>query len=309
MKKNILLAVLPFVLLLLSAGNDPKLPKLKSATVAINGTQIMIDQGEVSMADWFTFIYKTAYDEKNDGFNQVRYDSLMPDTNILPQKYRFLVRMFAKLDNFYGNGGTDKWRWFFGDNTYTLGFFIPVSESVWGVDSLKTKIKNYMKLPVVAITYSQAQEYIAWRAQLASAEKKVADDGWKVKGRLMTKEEWQNMATSLGPRFATNNTAQIDTVNTKGCYLLNIRTDKPCESVLEGRKVFGEGAVGVFSYNPDRNGLYNIFGNVAEMTQEEGIAIGGSYADYGIMCNASKTVSYSKPEPWLGFRCVFEFSR
>ena len=39
------------------SAQDVKFPKLKSNTVGLVGSNLMIDQGEVCMGDWFSYIY------------------------------------------------------------------------------------------------------------------------------------------------------------------------------------------------------------------------------------------------------------
>ncbi|HET6224738.1 MAG TPA: hypothetical protein VFF27_00570 [Bacteroidia bacterium] len=48
----------------------------------------------------------------------------------------------------------------------------------------------------------------------------------------------------------------------------------------------------------------NIQGNVAEMTSVKGIAKGGSYSQYAKDSYSGAINNYTKPEFWLGFRCV-----
>ncbi|HTL81990.1 MAG TPA: SUMF1/EgtB/PvdO family nonheme iron enzyme [Bacteroidia bacterium] len=300
--------IIPFFLLLLSAGQDPVLPKLKSFTVQLPGTSSAIDRGEISLGDWLAFVYKTTYNWDNEAFETGRKDSLMPDTNILPEKYRLIIRLFNRLD-FDNAPASTKWHLFYGNNTYAETFQLPVTKAEWDNDTLKKHIEKYVELPVVGISYWQAQQYCAWRATEMMKEKNVIDGGWKVKGRLLTLDEWTKFQYEIGPRYDSNKTDQIDTINKTGCYLLNIKTDKPCESLLEGWKIYGGGTVAVFSFNPDNLGLYQMFGNVSEMLQEEGKAVGGSYLNYGNECRTANIISYSAPQPWLGFRCVFDFSR
>ncbi|AFM02549.1 hypothetical protein Fleli_0038 [Bernardetia litoralis DSM 6794] len=53
-------------------------------------------------------------------------------------------------------------------------------------------------------------------------------------------------------------------------------------------------------------GLDNLFGNVAEMTSEKGIAKGGSFYHTLEECAADRVQVYDSPQAWLGFRCVAE---
>lgn len=60
----------------------------------------------------------------------------------------------------------------------------------------------------------------------------------------------------------------------------------------------------VESYWPNKVGIYNILGNVAEMIAEKGIAKGGSWKHNVGDISVDKRFEYHKPENWLGFRCV-----
>lgn len=55
------------------------------------------------------------------------------------------------------------------------------------------------------------------------------------------------------------------------------------------------------------NGLVNLLGNVAEMTQTNGIAKGGSWYHGLNQTVIGAKIEYQEPAPWLGFRCVIEF--
>lgn len=52
--------------------------------------------------------------------------------------------------------------------------------------------------------------------------------------------------------------------------------------------------------------LINMLGNVAEMSQK-GIAKGCRWMDNMDICAIENYLSYTKPEIWLGFRCVCEY--
>jgi hypothetical protein len=52
--------------------------------------------------------------------------------------------------------------------------------------------------------------------------------------------------------------------------------------------------------------MYNLYGNVAEMVSEEGVAKGGSWNHNYNNSVFDAEISYEKPSSWLGFRCVCE---
>ena len=57
----------------------------------------------------------------------------------------------------------------------------------------------------------------------------------------------------------------------------------------------------LFRYN---NQIYNLIGNVAEMTNTEGVSKGGSWFHSKEESKIKNKITYTKPEIWLGFRNV-----
>ena len=60
----------------------------------------------------------------------------------------------------------------------------------------------------------------------------------------------------------------------------------------------------VKSYYPNEKGLYNIFGNVAELVSDYPVAMGGSWRQDEIVSKSQKGQSFNKVSNWIGFRCV-----
>lgn len=292
-----------------------KFPKhCSSVSVGIPGTQTMIDQFEVSVSDWFAFVYSEYYTD-DAGQLEAGFETVMPDTTKMPSKYLTAVRMFRRLQTYQDNADLFYLAGYRGKTTWQK-FEIPwlYTEKMkhkpgMPLDSLEEaeKLDRMLDLPVVGISFAQVQLYLAWREKLANEYAEVKKTGYKVRARLMRPDEWTKIANNIGPRYKTNNTAQIDTVNEKGCYLVNVRVMHPCPSYEKGVRMYGPGAVTVAGYFPDRYGLYSIFGNAWEMTSEEGAAMGGGWNNFASFCNVTKTLSYSGPEAYLGFRCVLEF--
>lgn len=54
----------------------------------------------------------------------------------------------------------------------------------------------------------------------------------------------------------------------------------------------------------EKNFIYNLLGNVAEMIQEKGICKGGGWRNKLEECRVGKDQEYTKPNSWTGFRCV-----
>ena len=100
----------------------------------------------------------------------------------------------------------------------------------------------------------------------------------------------------------------LDSLNKEGCMLLNYNASSTCKNYDDYLKYsYGKGSTFANSFNPDYNGIYNIFGNVAEMVFENGLAKGGSYFHSAKKCALTNTMEYENAEPWLGFRVVAEF--
>jgi len=154
--------------------------------------------------------------------------------------------------------------------------------------------------PVVGISYEQAIAFCKWRTNrvkefYAIGHKKSLN----IEYRLPTKEEWEAFSFTNGiPNFQTGK-------NEKGKMTLNCA---PSQGDTIGTAGFmsdnADVTAPVFSYWKNAFGLYNSFGNVAEMVSEKGLCKGGSWIHQLEDCRAGKDISYTKPTAWLGFRCV-----
>ena len=62
------------------------------------------------------------------------------------------------------------------------------------------------------------------------------------------------------------------------------------------------------SFYPNDYGLYNMCGNAAEMISEKGIAMGGSWNDYGADVHIKAEATYKGSAPTVGFRPIIKVS-
>ncbi len=94
--------------------------------------------------------------------------------------------------------------------------------------------------------------------------------------------------------------------NRHGCYLANIKTPDTisCPAGIKGDGFVFTSPVG--TYFSSDNGLYDMVGNVAEMTQERGVAMGGSYDHVEKECTIRSVNKYSGADPRVGFRLFME---
>jgi formylglycine-generating enzyme required for sulfatase activity len=163
-----------------------------------------------------------------------------------------------------------------------------------------TAYKNY---PVVGISYEQAQAFCKWRTQRVKEfyyikHKKELN----IEYRLPTKDEWEMFSFPTSYSFKGK--------NEKGKPLINYVTE--ISDTLRTANVIGDNAdvtAPVKSYTKNLFGLYNCFGNVAEMISEKGICKGGSWRNLFEECRPGNDITYEKPTAWLGFRCVCDIKK
>lgn len=156
----------------------------------------------------------------------------------------------------------------------------------------------YQNYPIVNISYEGAVAYCNWLTQQYNQQKKRTYK--KVVFRLPTKAEWLEMATA-GKPSELNPFPGGNIKHKTGCYLANIKPT-PTNFFEDG----GFHTVRVDSYNPNNLGFYNSFGNVSEMINVKGTAMGGSWYNLYEECTFDKTQSYTGADPGVGFRVVME---
>lgn len=95
-------------------------------------------------------------------------------------------------------------------------------------------------------------------------------------------------------------------INEKGCYLGNVKTpdEKTCPSGIVGDGFRLTSPVGTYFSND--MGLFDVIGNVAEMTDEPGKAMGGSWNHPPEQSTITSSHTYTGPDPAVGFRVFME---
>jgi sulfatase modifying factor 1 len=177
----------------------------------------------------------------------------------------------------------------------------------------------YNNYPVVNVSHDGAMKYCEWLQKKIQAE----NPAYIIEVKLPEKNQWI-CAAQGGRSNAMFPWGNYYLRNKKGEFLCNFRklgdqsivrnrqTGKP--EVVEQSIAIGGGlndrafyTATVKSYYPNDYGLYNICGNVAEMVNEKGIAMGGSWNDYGGDVHIKSEAGYDNASPTIGFRPVVIF--
>lgn len=166
-------------------------------------------------------------------------------------------------------------------------------------------IEKCANMPVTGISYEQALAYCDWLSE-TYADSKYYE--LKLNFRLATPAEMDSLLTDIYSMFKPgedNYKAFQNGTNGHGCAIYNHLHNSWCDTNIRMKNEFGYGVPmqgGIFF--PDANGLYDLMGNVAEMTSEKGKAKGGSCIDQAKDCQPGVINSYDGPSFWLGFRVV-----
>lgn len=262
-------------------------------------TELFTKTTEVSIRDYFAFVAHqkmNAFLANEDNTQEIPYTELLPDTNFVEPKLRAVYRNF--MQEMAKEEGYSSISIFIGEGKNGIDIEVPF-----------VKNKEQMKMfnfPVTGVSKEQAENYTRWLTILSAEGLTYNDFGYMAMYRLPTEKEWIELAESgLNENMRQNHV--LDSLNAEKCMLYiynNLPKCKGYENYLKAS--YGGGSVPVNSMNPDLNGAYQFFGNVAEMVQEKGIAKGGSYFHGAKNAATSEKIKYSGPQPWLGFRVVAE---
>jgi len=157
----------------------------------------------------------------------------------------------------------------------------------------------YNDYPVVCISYESAIAYCNWLTTKykESCKGKYLD----VVFRLPSKSEWM-AAADCKPQAPYPWYGNFP-YGAKGCYYCNIRCDTT--NWIEDGAFY---PVAKTSYFPNKLGLFNIVGNVAEMISEKGIAKGGSWYNFPEDAVVQKIQKYDSADPGIGVRVFMEIT-
>lgn len=262
-------------------------------------TEDFISSQEVSVRDWLTYVVATSFEESDSviflGDHMDKISSKLPDLD-LPGWSNYTLNAFLQKDQ---NMDIQP----FCDHCTKQCLNVYVLQSAW--DSIQEF--GLLDLPIVGITYEQAMDFVGFRQDLANncglTLKTDKANLYSYECFLPTPEQFDSVLT-----FG-------DSTNSKSCPIFNYKNCF-CKDCPSSKKLYnwpvtqhqGKAPMYIWGYYPDDNGLFNLRGNVAEMTSEKGIAKGGSFQHYASEAEHGKSQTYSKPEIWLGFRVWYKVS-
>ncbi|CAN5205580.1 hypothetical protein BH09BAC5_BH09BAC5_12200 [soil metagenome] len=209
---------------------------------------------------------------------------------------------------------------------------------------------SYRNYPVVGISYEQAVAFCKWRSDRVNEfiyirENKVKD--WKgdttypfkeiVRYRLPTKEEWEYAAAAglnqnLYPfgyekltgknGLPVSNTKEYNNLYNQNYHFEIYRNGD--EGNTGSMNDAADITVPVYSFYPNKYGIFNMTGNVSEIIADtlfkglnyETYLDGSTFKNDKINYQTNDTTyrtydnrmsfKYQKPQAWLGFRCICE---
>lgn len=179
---------------------------------------------------------------------------------------------------------------------------------------------DYPRMPAYNISYEAAQIYCQWITQVYNQSTDRKKRFNKVLFRLPTEAEWNyaahgghNAPYPYGGYYVTNakgcflfNGDALNVKNSAGVFKEGIEPCKDCPVNLGDFKDGGFFQVIADAYFPNDYGLYNMSGNLAEMIDVKGEAMGGSWADPVENCKVTSKKSYDGTDPSVGFRVFME---
>jgi sulfatase modifying factor 1 len=180
----------------------------------------------------------------------------------------------------------------------------------------------YENYPVVNVSHQAAQAYCDWLTQFNKAIFEKNNPGLEVIYKLPDHASWKRAADGnhadpvyswAGVYLENAKGSKMANFNTLGAEHIYFNEESGKYEVLQpGESKYSyqprvdnyDVTAPVLSYPPSDFGVYNLNGNVAEMIDVPGIAVGGSWKSAGYDIRNESIMRYEKPNPMVGFRVM-----
>lgn len=156
-------------------------------------------------------------------------------------------------------------------------------------------------MPIMGISFEQANAFAAWRTKAMEAylnemsKSERAAFPRKFKFRLPSENEWARIRFLVQDKRMLKQLEKIAKTNEASFKLGKSKLMSEAKTIKP-----------VYFRAADDIGFYNVFSNVAEMTDTEGIAMGGSWKDPNTGKVFTKSFKYSGASSAVGVRMIFE---
>ncbi len=199
------------------------------------------------------------------------------------------------------------WEWysaFLMDQTNPEAF-LPVEEltsmpQAFSLAPKRWENPDFRNYPVEGISYEAARAFCAWLTKQYLADPQASEK--QVRFRLPTRQEW-SLALAAFPESEYPWYGQ-EPVHPDGRFAANLRYSDLASAALlyevDGFLMMAP----VGSFEPNRLGLYDMIGNVAEMISEEGKCMGGHWDVELKKSGVLQSLPCGMPDPRFGFRWV-----
>jgi len=276
--------------------NDKPLPEPPNCVKLHDN--LFIDKTEIDNIHWLEYVYYLKRDSSN-----AAYTAALPDTTVW-----LVYKDTAKYETYL-------------------------------------RLRSFRDFPVVGVTHQQAENYCRWRSQAVTSFSKSEEKRKRMNlqndqqaiftFRLPTEKEWIEAAagsldqntfpygyvdfmssSSLSGKpidlYEKTDKTQTFKIFKADLKRFNKGKNEPMFNVIKQFNnyfLYGDNAPRI---SRDKKsvantlGLFDMIGNVAEFVEEPGFSKGGGWAHYLNAAAINRRQPYSKPEAWLGFRCVCE---
>ena len=272
MRKIGYLGIIVLLMSLLNSCLVSKMGLKLFASVKLNDSTY-IDETEVDVKAWLSFYTWTL---EHQGLKAAQ--GLLPDSNAIKPDIWNYIKTKSSIYNSNISSLT----------TLPVGYFGLKCDNCNDCDKELSPNSNsclLLSFPITGLSYNQVLLFCQWRTEIQGENQVIY--------RLPTEKEWKEIAIK-GFTEREKIHGCRDSICSDTCLLYNFKSKTNKKTILHS----------IGRYEPDKNNIFDLFGNASEMTGEKGVSKGGNYLTYASQCHPDSIQRYTRPEIWLGFRCL-----